>query len=506
MKRQEFLRQLSLLTGSTMLQLEGINLKAMANSPFRVNMEGTNGKVLVLIQMQGGNDGLNTIIPTEDDNYYNARKTVNIAKSAAIGIRPNLGLHPAMTGLKGLYDQGKVAIVQNVGYAQPDRSHFRATDIWLSASDSKQYLAEGWLARYLEQQNTQYPETLPNAPMAIQLGSVESMLLQGKFGSLGTVFDDPNLFYQLLSGSSVDNDTPPNTLAGNELKFLRSIAAASITYSAEIKTSADKGKNTLTYPNTNLGKQLAIVAKLVAGGLQTPVYLTTIGGFDTHANQLNAHNNLLKQVSDAITAFQTDLQNQAVANNVVVMTFSEFGRRVKENDTSGTDHGTAAPLFVVGNSVKGGVLGANPSLTNLDKSGDILHEFDYRQIYSSILGDYFGASSTQTKELLLKDFNKLPIFKTTESGEKLESIALLQNTPNPVHAYTKIAYSTSIEQDLQLKLINMSGQTIAVLASGTHKTGVHTVALQASQLPRGIYAYSLVSGTGERLTKRMMVD
>lgn len=505
MKRHEFIKRLGVLAGGASLQLQGIPVQALHSNPFRVNIENTDGKILVLLQLQGGNDGLNTLVPIEDANYYNQRKAVNIAKDAAIKINATLGMHPSLAGIKKLYDQGKVSLVQNVGYASPDRSHFRATDIWLSASDAKQYVYEGWAARYLEQQNPAYPAALPSAPMAIQLGSVESMLLQGKFGSLGTVFDDPNQFYQLISGSTVDNDLPPNTLAGQELKFLRNIATASIAYSSQIKEKADKGKNTLTYPNTNLGRQLAIVAKLISGGLETPVYLTTLGGFDTHANQLNAHANLLTQVSQAIAAFQADIEALGVAHQVTLMTFSEFGRRVKENGTAGTDHGTAAPLFVIGNTVKGGILGSNPNLTALDASGDIKFEFDYRQIYASVLMDHLGIGANQSKEVLFKDFAKLPIFRTNNQDNTTGSISLSQNAPNPALQITEFTYATTQSQHLQLQVFDLQGRLIATLAHGPHSTGVYSQRLDVSSLPKGLYAYSLIAASGERKTLRMLV-
>lgn len=506
MKRQEFIRQLGLLSGGTMFSIGGIKLNAMPTNLFNMNLETTSGKILILIQLQGGNDGLNTVVPFEDSKYYNARKTINIKKEEALKLNNTLGLHPSLVGLKSLYDNNKLSIVQNVGYAQPDRSHFRSTDIWLSASDSKQQIFDGWLARFLENQNPSYPSTLPAEPMAIQLGSVESMLLQGKFGSLGTVFEDPNLFYQLISGSKLDNDPPPATIAGEELKFLRQVAAASIQYSEAIKAKADKGKNSLTYPNTNLGRQLSIVSKLISGGLSTPVYLTTINGFDTHANQLTQHASLLKQISDAVSIFQQDIEALGFADNVTLMTFSEFGRRVNENGTTGTDHGTAAPLFVIGKTVKGGVLGSNPNLTTLDSSGDIIHEFDFRQIYSSVLLDHFGSKKENVQSILNRDFSKLPIFKGTTAVETNNStIDIAQNYPNPVFYDTKFEYFTTQNQYLRLSIIDLRGKEIARIKDGMHNVGSYSAIFNAADLPNGIYAYALQASNGEVKTMRMVV-
>lgn len=507
MKRHEFLRQLGLISGGTMFSMAGINIKAMPTNPFSLNIEATESKILVLLQMQGGNDGLNTLVPIEDSKYYSSRKTIAIKKEETIKLNNNLGLNPSLSSLKTLFDKDKVSIVQNVGYAQPDRSHFRSTDIWLSASDSKQQIFDGWVGRFLESINPNYPGVLPAEPMAIQLGSVESMLLQGQFGSLGTVFEDPNLFYQLISGSKLDNDPPPNTVAGNELKFLRQVAAASIQYSEAIKSKADSGKNTITYPNTNLGRQLSIVAKLISGGLNTPVYLTTINGFDTHANQVGQHSNLLKQVSEAVLAFQNDIETLGIADKVTLMTFSEFGRRVNENGTTGTDHGTAAPLFVIGKSVKGGIIGANPNLTNLDSNGDIKHEFDFRQIYTSVLIDHFGRSKETTQAILMKEFAKLPIFKGATSVEnKSESISIAQNYPNPVADFTTFNYFTTQSQHLKLRIFDLKGQLIVELKNEMHNAGSYKAYFSAIDLAPGIYAYNLTAANGDSKTMKMVVS
>jgi uncharacterized protein (DUF1501 family) len=484
----------------------GIQMKAFSANPFKINLEESDGKILIILQLMGGNDGLNTTIPIEDSKYYNARKTVNIKKEEALKLNTTLGLHPSLVGLKNLYDNNKLSIIQNVGYAQPDRSHFRSTDIWLSASDSKQQIFDGWIARYLESQHLEYPANLPAEPMAIQLGSVESMLLQGKYGSLGTVFEDPNLFYQLISGSKVDNDPPPNTVAGEELRFLRQVATASIQYSESIKAKADLGKNSITYPNTNLGRQLSIVAKLIAGGLGTTVYLTTLGGFDTHANQLTAHANLLKQVSEAISIFQKDIENLGLADKITLVTISEFGRRLTENGTSGTDHGTAAPIFVIGNTVKGGIIGANPNLSALDSSGDFKFEFDFRQIYSTILQDHFGIKNDQSKEILFRDFTKLPIFKTAENGVSLDStINLSQNYPNPAREFTQFEYFTTQKQSIKIELYDLSGRLISVLKNGIHEVGKYTATINVTGLSRGIYLYNLLTEKGESRVMKMLV-
>ncbi|MCZ7614890.1 MAG: DUF1501 domain-containing protein [Ignavibacteriaceae bacterium] len=336
MDRRSFLRNLGLVAGAGTVSIALGNIPIRAFSRSFLNIQAVNGKVIVLLQLSGGNDGLNTIIPMEDSLYYNARPSLGIRKEDVIKLNNLTGMHPSLQPLKAMYDDGMVAIMQNVGYASPDRSHFRATDIWLSASDSNVVIDDGWVGRYLAKVLPDHNPINPEHPMAIQIGSTQSALLECTCqGTMGISFESPNQFYQLINGSTADNDPPPDTIAGNQLKYIKEIAALSIRYAQIIKEKADAVENKATYPNTRLARQLAIVAELIAGGLETPVYLTSIGGFDTHANQAGGHANLLTTVAQAIEAFQTDLKLLGIEKRVVLMTFSEFGRRVNQNGSGG---------------------------------------------------------------------------------------------------------------------------------------------------------------------------
>ena len=507
---------MGLLTGGFAFGLNGVPLKAYAHNPFAIDMEGTNGQILVLVQLSGGNDGLNTFIPYEDSVYYNKRPNVSIKKESVIALNDKMGLHPAMGAFKQLYDDSKLTVVQNVGYENSSRSHFRSTDIWLTASDPREYLYEGWVGRYLSKQFPDFPVKAPDQPMAIQIGAVESMLLQTDVASFGTVFDSPDAFFQLVKGTTADSDPLPDSFAGEELKFMRQIAAQSIAYSDIIKKKADIGKNTLTYPNTGLGRQLSIVADLISGGLETPVYLTTIGGFDTHANQVagnndpaGAHANLLRTVSDAVAAFHKDLQKQGLSDKVTIMTFSEFGRRVNQNGTMGTDHGTAAPLFVVGDTVRGGIIGRNPNLVDLDTQGDLKPQFDYRQIYASVLQDHLGVEAAGVRSILAnKDFTTLPIFKTTTPRTVAESspdFVLEQNFPNPFFATTTIKYTLNARTYAKLSVFDMLGQQARIIREGTQDQGNYTVSFDGSGLPAGQYLLSLQTDSGQKIHRMIRV-
>ena len=512
MNRKEFLQQLSLLSGGVAFGMSGVPVKAFAHNPFAVDMEATNGKVLVLVQLAGGNDGLNTVIPFESSVYYNKRANIAIQKEKVLALSSQMGLNPGMTALKELYDNGKMTIVQNVGYASPNRSHFRSTDIWLTGSDANEMLDEGWAGRYLTKLYPGFPVQIPEQPMAVQLGSVESLLIQTDLGSTGVVFSNPTNFYNLVTGTTVDNEPVPATLAGDELKFMRQIATQSVAYSDIIKKKWDAAvKNVSPYPTTGLGNQLKIVGELIGGGLQTPIYLTTIGGFDTHANQVVAnatetgtHANLLKTVSDAVAAFQKDLEKRGLADKVVVMTFSEFGRRVTQNGTMGTDHGSAAPLFVIGNGVRGGLLGKNPNLNDLDSNGDIKFEYDFRQVYTAILQDHLGVEAEVVKAIMgNKDFTALPIFKMSTGTVVVgnQDFTFEQNAANPFSLYTSVVYSLKKPMDVKVVLYDMLGRELLILREGNLAAGVYTEFIEGTRLVPGHYLCAMKCDAGQKVIR-----
>jgi uncharacterized protein (DUF1501 family) len=508
MDRRIFLKKIGLLaSASTMSMTMGsIPIRAFGQSIFKSNE--LNGKVLVLIQMSGGNDGLNTVIPIEDSLYYNARPNIAISKSNALRLNSLTGLHPSMAPFKEFYDEGKLAIVQNVGYPSHNRSHFRSTDIWLSGSDSDEYLNDGWVGRYLGHSVAGDSNYNLDHPMAISLGSTQDTLLNCtcQSGSMGISFEDPNQFFQLINGSSADNDPPPNTISGNQLKFVKEIAARSIKFAEIIKEKADTINNQVNYPNTDLADQLSIVAQLVAGGLETPVYLASIGGFDTHSNQLGRHANLLNNVSQSLSSFQRDLELLGVADRVVTMTFSEFGRTVEQNGSGGTDHGAAAPLFVLGKNVNGGIWGDNPDLSDLDSSGDNKFKYDFRQVYATMLRDQLNAGPEEMDDILFKNFDTLPLVSVkhiTSGGPR--AFELKQNYPNPFNPITQISYTLRLPQSISLKVYDTNGRLVKTLFQGHKDAGTFFEYFGGNQYPSGIYYCHLVSGSYRKTIKMTLL-
>jgi uncharacterized protein (DUF1501 family) len=365
-------------------------------------------RVLVVVQLGGGNDGLNTLVPYSDDAYYNARPQLGLKSDRLLTLNDDVAFNSRMEGLKRLYDDAKLAIVQGVGYPNPDRSHFRSMEIWQTASDSDEFLGTGWVGRYFDA--TCSGSARPQAGVA--LGKERPQAFDGEKG-FGVAFENPGNF-GWQPGDGADNaaafaransrDLP----AANSvtLDFLRHVTSDAIMSSKEVHEAAmQAGKIEVPKGRQQLGVQLDTVAALIRGGLQTRIYYVSISGFDTHANQLGQQDNLLANAGNALLDFQDRLRADGTADRVATMVFSEFGRRVHENKSGGTDHGTAAPMFLVGDHIKPGLHGAYPSLTKLD-DGDLIHTVDFRQVYAAVLNDWFAVDP---KAVLGKHFNPLGV-------------------------------------------------------------------------------------------------
>ncbi len=492
--------------------LSGFSVRSFARTPLLEAIGKayqSTGRSLVIIQLSGGNDGLNTVIPYAMSQYYQRRPTIGIQQSQVLQLNTVMGLHPSLQPLHTLYQQGKVAVVQGVGYANPNRSHFRATDIWMSGTDSDIVDSTGWLGRDLLYRNPTYPGVLPASPLALQIGGSPALMLNSQNGGMGITITDPNQFYQLISGTiGFVEDPPPNTPAGAELLFLRTIEQQAIQYATQIKFAADHATNQTTYPTSNLGQQLAIVARLIAGGLNCPIYMVQIGGFDTHSTQLTRQAQLFTDLAGCIAAFQTDVGLLNVAENVIGMTFSEFGRRIAENGSAGTDHGTSSPQFLFGSRVMGGVHGPNPDFTRVDQTGDFIYDIDFRQVYASILGRWFAAPETELQTVLFRHFDQLNIIDGTTGvagGQVITSFKLQQNYPNPFNPTTTISYDVPMETNVTLTVFNSIGQQVKELYNGTRSPGKYTATFDASGLASGTYLYRISAGNFVETRKMLLV-
>ena len=360
------------------------------------------GKTLVIVQLSGGNDGLNTVVPYRNDIYYQNRPTLGIKAEEVLKVGDELGFNPAMTALQSLYDEGLVTVLNSVGYPNPDRSHFRSMDIWHTASDSSEYLNTGWLGRYLD--SNCHDCHVPYH--ALELDDSLSLALKG----------------QHQSGFAMSN--PAQLKKTTDNKFLQAVAKnadhhhddqVAYLYKTMIDTQSSADylfqqskvfQSKASYPQTPFGKDLKQVAELITADTDTKIYYVSLTGFDTHANQKNQQERLLQQYAEGMKAFVADLKEHGLLDDALIMTFSEFGRRVKQNASNGTDHGTANNLFLIGGKLKTpGFFNQGPDLTTLDK-GDLIHQVDFRSVYSTILEKWLDTSAPS---ILGRGFNSLDL-------------------------------------------------------------------------------------------------
>lgn len=362
-------------------------------------------RVLVVVQLGGGNDGLNTVVPYGDDAYYRARPALGLKRDNLLPVNDYVALNDRMKDMMQLYDNGNLAIVQGVGYPNPDRSHFRSMEIWHTASDANEFLGTGWIGRYFDH----HCSGSARPQVGVALGKERPQSFDSENG-LGVAFEDPKQFGWNPGdgGDTKENFAALNQPTANDsestIDFLRHVTSNAIMSADEVREAADRGK-----AKGGAGRQvnaaLQHVAALIRGNLSTRIFYVSASGFDTHAGQLGQHNNLLDQVSKGLAGFQAQLRKDGTADRVLTMVFSEFGRRVGENKSGGTDHGTAAPMFLMGTNINPGLYGRYPSLTDLD-SGDLKHNVDFRQVYATVLDKWFAI---EPKSVLNGNFNTLPL-------------------------------------------------------------------------------------------------
>lgn len=386
MNRRNFLTLTGTFTGGTLLLPSFLHAFGSQNNLI------IGEQCLVFVQLNGGNDGLNTFIPFQDSLYYDLRPKIAISKNEVISATKGMAFHPALKDFATMQQSGDLSVIQNVGYPEPVRSHFRSQEIWQTAPTSQEYLTDGWLGRYLDLQCKEH-----NPTAGINIDSIDNLALKGEEPNAITV-KDPNRF---TTNNKLETDIQ---LSDNpQLDFVRKIANSVTEGSEDIQKALSKSSvSDVVYPKTGLAKNLEWIAKLIKGNLNSKVYYTSLSGFDTHDNQLIIQKNKLTDLNDAVFSFYQDLKKSQQLQNVTLIVFSEFGRRVKDNG-KGTDHGTAAPMFVIGGNNQGKVIGDNPNLSDLD-NGDLKHKVDFRSVYASLLQNklHFDASKIGIKNVALE--------------------------------------------------------------------------------------------------------
>ena len=521
MKRRSFLKTTAAATAATPFVVGGLKGRASSSLKMLAQLPTESDRVLVVIQLFGGNDGLNTLVPANDDEYYRIRPAVSVPKALAWNGLGDVFLHPALTeginnGIAGMLEVGNLAIVQGVGYDNPNLSHFRSTDIWLSGindSDPNIRLDTGWIGRYLEQRYPDFPASLPDDPLAIQFGGF-SLLLRGSDGKkMGIELSDPTI----QQGVNAQLDELDGASAGtpylNEYTFIADIAQRSNKYADRVKGAYESGASQLSpldgYGANPFGEQLRAVAAMVAGGLNTKVYVVSIGGFDTHVNQqrnddgmtlTGMHPLLLHRISQAVAQFQYDLIRLGQADRVVGLTLSEFGRRPRENGSFGTDHGAASVQFVFGTNVNSAVFGEAPDLVNLNNNGDLRAQIDYRTVYTEILTDWFGLPLEDAREVLQND-DLIPLdvlqapSSVRERDRRAGGVTLLGAAPNPFAGSTRIEFSVARPDHVIVEISSMEGGRIVRLFDGHLETGSHQVRFEGD-IPSGNYLCTVRTSTG----------
>ena len=386
---------------------------------------GVDGKILVVVQLSGGNDGLNTIVPFGDDNYYRVRPTLGIRGEQTLQLTDGLGLNPQLSGFKELFDDGRMTIIQGVGYPNPNRSHFRSMDIWHTANPKDEAIHSGWLGRYFDAQccgvdpKNPADDTPVDPHVGIALGDTSFLAMQGE-KVVPLSFERASDYryqggerdaFMALNAPETAPGAQANTATG-EMDFLTRTAMDAQVSSDRILKAVNGHKPSVQYPTGGFGEQLRTVAAMIRGGLPTRVYYTSLGGFDTHAGQQGRHDNLMRQLAQGVKALLDDLGQQGNDERVMVMTFSEFGRRVAQNASAGTDHGTAAPMFFFGhhNHLQAGVVGNHPSLTDLD-SGDLKYGIDFRSCYAGLLQQWLETKPEVCAQILGAQFNPLKLVR-----------------------------------------------------------------------------------------------
>ena len=466
------------------------------------------GRVLVLIQLQGGNDGLNALVPLDSyDVLAELRGGLLVPTADLVPLTDSLALHPALAALKGGWDDGRLRIVQGVAYPDQNRSHFRSSDIWHTGSGSREQLRTGWLGRHFAHAHPDYPADYPSAgypdPFAVSLGVSLSQTCEGEAASFGFGVSDP------FDAVAIDDQSDPGragTLRSRELDFVRTAIAQANRYGAVVRERVLAGRTVAAYPDSALGAQLRYVAQMISGGLETSVYTVSLGGFDTHANQVEAgspatgvHADLLRELAEAVAAFQTDLGSLGLRERVVGMTYSEFGRRIRANGSRGTDHGTAAPMLLFGDAVEAGVLGSNPTIDRaVDVSEGVAMQYDFRDVYGSILEDWFAVEPEVIRGMLRSEYSRLPIIRRPggepSATRSPASPAELRIVPTAFSTRAAVEFTLRAAGRSRLESYDVYGRQLEVLFDRTLPAGRVTFHIDASSYPCGPIVLRLRQG------------
>lgn len=533
MDRRYFLKNTTLL-GAGSFMLAGLPVRLLENNPDleQAARAASNDNILILIQQHGGNDGLNCIVPIKQYSTYlqlrpniaipnqGARQLINL--DSTLPFDDQVGIHPDMIAFKQMYEQGMSSVVPNVGYENMNLSHFRGRDIMFMGGGSGDYFNSGWMGRLMDFNYPGYPNSYPNPqmldPIALEIGNSMSLAFHRENGiPIGFSIDSPEAFYNLINGVGAAPPIAfPDSHAGEELRYLMEFEKKSNQYASRLKEVYNNGSNTasVTYPSTYpfsapltaisnpLSGQLRLIARLLKGGCKTRIFMCRIGGFDTHANQvekfdttMGTHAALIYHLFGALKAFYDDLKGLGIDDKVLSMTFTEFGRRVYSNASYGSDHGTAFPVFLFGKGLRPGIGGKNPDLSDLN-GGNLKYKVDYRQVYTSVVQDWFGASD---EALTATKFNgwldkKLNLFNWTGIDDQkvdIEQSTLYDCIPNPASDLVRFSFYLNHSSNVKLSLFDFNGKKVTDIINEQGYYGKTEVSYDVSRFPSGMYIYKI---------------
>ncbi|MFN0216559.1 MAG: DUF1501 domain-containing protein [Saprospiraceae bacterium] len=503
--RRDFLSASGILGAGSMF-MGNIGLRAFQPTPLMASLaNGSNDRILVLIRFNGGNDGLNTIIERGNQYYYNLRPTIAVQDNNLWTMSNEYGMPLITNALKPLWDDGMMKVIFNVGYPEPNYSHFRSYDIVASGSEAEVVVDTGWMGRFLDNEYPVFLETPPTVPPALQIGVQTDLIFRADSANMALAVSSPQEFYNIAqTGQLYDTSLLGNTPRELELAYVRQTANAAFRYAQTIKEAYSKGKNQVNYPaDSYLAEQMAIVAKLIKGNLGTRVFMVEIGGFDTHAEQYDFHLNILKDVAESVKAFYDDLafgNNTELPNKVLGMTYSEFGRTIYENASLGTDHGWGTPMMLFGGGIGNGFTGQYQDLSDPDPYGDPPFSVDFRSVYSSILQDWMG-NSPELVNFVMGQNNIPAIPGLVPAAQPFAGdngkCALIGHNPHPSEAGTiEIKYAMTQNGPVRLQILDMAGHVLRTLVNEYKDRGAYTFHFKAPDwfVAPGQYQYRLQSG------------
>jgi len=500
--RRSFLKNVGLAGGASIMLGK---LPIFASGSSLLNMALTNSpsdRVLVLIRLKGGNDGLNTVIPLFDyDTYANFRPSIRIPESGLFHLSDEFGMPNYMNPLQPMWEEGKMKVIHSVGYPNQNLSHFRSSDIWASASDSDVVENSGWMGRYFTELYPDFLNNPPEIPPAVQIGSIGNLtfLNSNNVNMAMSVTDPEQLFEIAQTGQLYNLQDLPECFYGDQIGYMRAVANTTFIYAEALKTAFDASTNAVEY-DAGIGEQLSLVARLIKGNLGTKIYMVSLDGFDTHAEQPDQHQLLLSSVAKAVKDFYADLATADWDKDVLGMTFSEFGRRIEQNGSNGTDHGAAAPMMLFGEGLNGnGFSGTQPDLHNLDEVGNLVFGTDFRQVYATVLEQWLCIDPALIDTVLGQSFERI-----SDLGMNCIATATSEAfaTPTVQHkalygdGQILIQYKLPGSMQVKVEIFNVLGQPVSTLFEGHQLQGEHQVTFKehsAARIASGVYYYRILA-------------